>query len=450
MRGDRDDVTAGHPGRTHPVRPGPGAPSPALRTAGLAAGFVLAVVATVVVFVTDNPQVLRLAVVGAAWAFVLAALVTSRRGGGADGDPGELAAVERRAAEREAELRLAHERELERAAAARREHELRVENDLRRETEQAVRAELEALRGELARVGELRRDVAGVADMRRDIAQLAELRTGLGQLAELRAELGHLAELRADVGQLRAELTEQLSGEMLVERVLLRTQSVRTAPATAETPAPRTIDAAGWGEQAPELTAAQPAAGLQDLTGGGATRQFAAVRVESTVPDRPAPAPSVTPPPPPLDRLADRSLVEPEQAASARGSRHATPGELPEAPRERPDPWSPAGPAASAEAEPRRRRTDEAHRPGAPAEQPTEQRPVAGWERPSVPGPARPAAPSAPAGPAPDEAEPGSSRLAEILAQNGVSPSSGGRRRRRYRDDDEPDDVLSRVLGPHH
>jgi hypothetical protein len=37
-------------------------------------------------------------------------------------------------------------------------------------------------------------------------------------------------------------------------------------------------------------------------------------------------------------------------------------------------------------------------------------------------------------------------RLADILAENGVSPTTGGRRRRRYRDDDEPDDVLARVL----
>ena len=44
---------------------------------------------------------------------------------------------------------------------------------------------------------------------------------------------------------------------------------------------------------------------------------------------------------------------------------------------------------------------------------------------------------------------PGSgNRLAEILAENGVSPASGGRRRRRYREDgDGSDDVLSRVLG---
>jgi hypothetical protein len=37
-------------------------------------------------------------------------------------------------------------------------------------------------------------------------------------------------------------------------------------------------------------------------------------------------------------------------------------------------------------------------------------------------------------------------RVAEILAENGVSPATGGRRRRRYRDEDEPDDVLARVL----
>jgi hypothetical protein len=37
-------------------------------------------------------------------------------------------------------------------------------------------------------------------------------------------------------------------------------------------------------------------------------------------------------------------------------------------------------------------------------------------------------------------------RLAEILAENGVSPASGGRRRRRYRDEDGSDDVLARVL----
>jgi hypothetical protein len=46
----------------------------------------------------------------------------------------------------------------------------------------------------------------------------------------------------------------------------------------------------------------------------------------------------------------------------------------------------------------------------------------------------------------PEPAPPRNNRLAEILAENGISPSTG-RRRRRYRDEDEPDDVLARVLG---
>jgi hypothetical protein len=46
------------------------------------------------------------------------------------------------------------------------------------------------------------------------------------------------------------------------------------------------------------------------------------------------------------------------------------------------------------------------------------------------------------------ESEPATqgTRVAEILADNGVAPATGGRRRRRYRDEDEPDDVLARVL----
>jgi hypothetical protein len=432
MRGDGDDVATQRSGaRSRTARRGSEGVSPALRTTGLAVGFVLAVVATVVVFITDDPQVLRLAVVGAAWAFVLAALVTARRGGAA-ADRGDVVAVEREPAQHEAELRPAHELELE--AAARRELELRVENDVRRETERAVRADLEALRGELAgvaelrrdvaRVAELRSDVAGLSELRRDVARLAELRTDLDRLADLRTGLAQLAELRADVGRLRAELTEQLSGEMLVERILLRTQSTRTAPATAEAPAARSIDA-GRAEAAPELTAARPVIGLEDLPGGGATRQFAEVRVGSPAPERPAPGTAVAPPPPPpLDRLAERFLVEPDEAASTRRSRHSA-AEAPEPPRDRPATRTPVG--ATASAEPRRRHTDDPYRPVAPAEQPTEQRPAVGQE----------AAPDAGAG---------SSRLAEILAANGAAPS-GGRRRRRYRDDDEPDDVLARVLG---
>ena len=389
VRGERDDASA------HPVaRPA----SPGLRTLGLVAGSVLAVAATAVVFVTDDPRVLRLAVVAAAWGFVLAALVASRRSpestaaGG-----GERAAAERAAAEREAELRLAHARELEREVASRHEHELR------RTAEQSMRTELEALRAELASIGELRREMAQLAELQREVGQLAGLRREVAEVAALRQDLTGLAELRTalagldptalaelrtDVGRLRAELSEQLSGEMLVERVMLRTQSTRTTPAAApEPPEARTVEADGWSSPAPELTAALPALRVDEP--GPGTRQVAQVRPEP----RRAPAP-------PRDRPAGRSLVEPDAPA-----RTATP---------------------------------------APDELLITERPSPQRQRPPVPAPTA-AAPTAEA-PVPAEEDSGR-RLAELLAESGLTPPSGGRRRRRYREDDEPDDVLARVLG---
>jgi hypothetical protein len=215
-------------------------------------------VATLVVFLTDDARVLRLAVVAAAWAFVLAALVASRRPpDGAPRDPFERADLDRAAAEREAELR--------------------------RTTAQSVRAELEALRAELASIGELRREVARVAELRRDLAGLAELRSTL-------------AELRTDVGRLRTEPAEQLSGEMLVERVTLRTQSTRSAPAVPQ-PAPRTVEADSWTSPAHELTAAWSAVRADEPAVG--TRESDGVRAEP----RRAPAQ----PPPPL--LPDTALT---------------------------------------------------------------------------------------------------------------------------------------------
>lgn len=389
MRGDRDDG-----GSTGPASPG-------LRTAGWAAGSCLAVGATVGVFLTEDPQLLRLAVVAAAWAFVLAALVASRRSAaGAPADGGERAAVERAdleradleraAAEREAELRLAHARELQREIAARREHELRVEDDLRHTVEQSMRAELEALRSELAQVSglrwemgqlaELRREVAEVAGLRRDLADLAELRTALAGL-----DLTALAELHTDVGRLRRELTEQLSGEMLVERVMLRTQSSR--PASAGAPG-------GWEGPPPESTAAWPAVRAEAPAVG--SRQPAEVRIGSRPPaPLPTGRPLLDPPSPPP--------VEPEL---------------------------------------HRRRTDDPFPPlpPAPDELLTAGGPVAQRQRPPVPGP--PAV--APADEAPGEPV---TRLAEPIGESGLTPPSGGRRRRRYREDDETDDVLARVLG---
>jgi hypothetical protein len=93
---------------------------------------------------------------------------------------------------------------------------------------------------------------------------------------------------------------------------------------------------------------------------------------------------------------------------------------------------------------PRRRRNDDG--PADPADAATTQ-------RPAVPPPVRvddrdgyrvAVRPEEPADP---QIAPGQEkRLADILAENGVSPAAGSRRRRRYRDEDDPDDVLSRVL----
>ncbi|WP_157937142.1 DUF6779 domain-containing protein [Geodermatophilus chilensis] len=444
------DAASAH--RDGPAGRPAGPASPGLRTLGLVVGFVLAVVATGVVFLTDDPQLLRLAVVAAAWAFVLAALVASRR----PGDPVEHADLGRAAVEREAELRRAHELELQREGTARREHELRLADELRRTVEQSMRAELEALRAELAPVGELRRELAQVAELRHELAEVAGLRRDLAGLAELRTalaglDLTALAELRTDVARLRSELPEQRSGEMLVERVMLRTQSTRTAPATTEAAAPRTVEADSWTSPAPELTAAWPAVRADEPAAG--TRGPDGVRAEP----RRVPPP---PPPPPLDWLAGRRLVEPDEAAEARRTRHAATAEPPPPPLDwlasrslLTPPPPPPSPEHEDETEPRRRRTD----PPKPTATPvpddllTTERPVAQRQRPPVPGPAAPPAevpapaPTAEAH-APAAGDPGR-RVAELLAESGLTPPSGGRRRRRYREDDESDDVLARVLG---
>ncbi len=438
---------------------GPAVPS--RRILVVAGGFVLAAAATLAVFLTDNPQYLRIAVVAVAWAFVLATLAAGRRGGDR--------AV---AADREAQLRRAYEHELDLEVAARREYELELENQLRRETEQTMREELDALRGELAALAELRHQVAGVAALRSDVAGLSGLREEVARVAamrddivalgSLRHELGQLHELRDDMGRLRAELTEQLSSEMLIERIVMRTQASRLPGEPT-----RTLEAS-WGEETPrELTGGWPAVRLDEVR---ETRQFEQVRVERTdvrpspathtaaswtppapppttvfagpqpsrlgppptaapsVPDaapaEPAPrAPATTafpllppsapvaPPPSPLDWLVARELLDvPEVPAVT---------EAPSVPEVRPAPPRPA---------PRRRRSDDAELPPVPVAE------------------ARTAEQPEPAGPA---TSPGSTnRLAEILAENGVSPASGGRRRRRYREDDDgSDDVLARVLG---
>ncbi|MGY1732635.1 DUF6779 domain-containing protein [Geodermatophilus sp. SYSU D01045] len=328
-----------------------------LRVAGQVLGCVLATAATAVVFLSDDPQVLRVAVVAVAWACLGAAFAAGRRpepaAGGAD-----VAALE-------AQLRRAHEAERERDAAAHRQSELQLEARVRGEAEASMRRELDGLRAELTG---LRGDLAGLGALHAEVAAIGALR---GDLAEL-------AGLRADVGRLRAELTERSagelhppgelhhSGEMHIERVVMRTQSVRTGRDPLE-----------------PATAAWHAAVPRELGGWAAPSDGAGTAVPATV-AVPLPAPE------PLPEL----LPEPEPVA-----RVVAPPPVP-----------------------RRRRTDLPADllPPAPQEQLT-------LERPSVHAAA--AGHGRYGAPADDEA--GAARLAQILAESGVTP---GGRRRRYRD----------------
>ncbi|SNR39424.1 DUF6779 domain-containing protein [Blastococcus mobilis] len=496
------------------------------RTLVQVGGFALAIAATLAVFLTDDPQFLRLAVVGVAWAFVLATFAAGRR------------STDRVAARaREAELRQAYEFELEREVAARREYELELETELRREAEEAMRAELDALRAdlagasglrdELARLADLRSDIGTLSSLRDEVAQVAALRDDVAALTSLRQELGQLAELRADMGRLRAELTEQLSSEMLVERIVMRTQASRLTSEANDAPG-RTLDAARrWADDVPprELTGGWPAVRLDEPR---ETRQFDQVRVERAAarppvppaspvasprpPFQPSPEPSWRPSwesgsaplrretpataareslsTPPADTPATASwesatadvdtagqqahgAAEPVPRTAAfvlappsdRSRGGAPPANSPVAappvvPTPAPEPppspleWLAARSLIDAEptsfrpeVPPRRRRGDEAS--ADPAAAPTTQRPAVSPHPPIRIGDrgshrvaVREDDQAERSGPPARE-----KRLADILAENGVSPATGGRRRRRYRDDDEADDVLARVLG---
>jgi hypothetical protein len=287
------------PQREDDVTPRTGVPSN--RTLLQAAGFALAIGATLAVFLTDDPQFLRVAVVGVAWAFVLATFAAGHR------------SVERIAARaREVELRRAYEHELEREVAARREYELELEAELRREAEEAMRAELDALRDDLAgltglrdqlgRVAELRADLTAISSLRDEVTRVAALRDDVAALTSLRQELGQIGELRADLSRLRAELTEQLSSEMLVERIVMRTQASRLTSDLRDAPAPALDAAAGWSDDVPprELTGGWPAVRLDEPR---ETMQFDQVRVER--------APARPPVPPPTSMPSFRPSVEP-------------------------------------------------------------------------------------------------------------------------------------------
>ena len=226
--------------RAERVREVEGASSPARRM-WLAVGLVLAGVATAAVFLTENPLVLRIVLLAVCWAFVVAAFL----GGSRDSDRVAAAA-------REAELRAAYDLELEREVSARHAHEAALESRLRREAEEAMRGELGRLRTQLSALDRLQDDLAAVSRLRGDLDGLRQLSSQLTDLAGLRGELAGLTrlqaqlegvgDLRAELGRLRTEVTEQISGEVLVERTVMRAQSVRGPAQGADAFGGRTLD----------------------------------------------------------------------------------------------------------------------------------------------------------------------------------------------------------------
>jgi hypothetical protein len=319
------------------------------------------------------------------------------------------------------------------------------------------------------------------------------------------------------MGRLRAELTEQLSSEMLVERIVMRTQASRVPVEQGRLDGPaRTLEGAqNWVDDVPprELTGGWPAVRLEEPR---ETSQFEQVRVERTGPRPPvpppthavrpwdaplptppwelppttswpaalepeatstfaaAPAPVFTPPPirdEPVQGLPLwTSLARHEEGATAsRHSAHeapapptsafpmaaptpiaAPPVEPPPSPLEWLAARSLVEPSTSPSLRPvpHRRRSDDASPADAvdPAAAPTLQRPAVPPAKPAVRIDDRGGYRVAVRGePDPPPLTQGT-RVAEILAENGMSPATGGRRRRRYRDEDDADDVLARVL----
>ncbi|WP_138735663.1 DUF6779 domain-containing protein [Modestobacter excelsi] len=205
------------PPAAQPLAP-PAPPVPEQRRDGnrgwLVVGLLLAAGGTAAVFVTDDARYLRMALLAVCWAFVVAAFVAGNR-----------RADQVAAAGRETELRHAYDLELEREVTARLQFEVELEGRLRREAEGAVRGELAQLRADLA---------------------------GLGQL---RTEVAALTEIRGELGRIRSELTEQLSGELLVERMVMRAQSVRGPVQSAPETGGRVLVDSGNAWDSPPLAA---------------------------------------------------------------------------------------------------------------------------------------------------------------------------------------------------
>jgi hypothetical protein len=151
-----------------------------LRTVALVAAVAIALASTAAVVLSDDPEMLRLAVVGALWAFVLAAFAAPRRR-----EPEPVASDPGSALE----LRRTYEIELEKEVAARREYELQLEVYLRRELERGLAEDVAALRDE---VGRMRGEMIDRLDGELRMERIETTRLIGGSLRALRDEARRL------------------------------------------------------------------------------------------------------------------------------------------------------------------------------------------------------------------------------------------------------------------
>jgi hypothetical protein len=383
-------------------------PRPAANRAWLVVGLLLAAGGTAAAFSTDDARYLRVALLAVCWAFVVAALAAGNR-----------RADQVAAAAREAELRHAYDLELQREVTARHQFEAELEGRLRREAESAVHGELAQLRATLAGLGDLRADLAGLGQLRSEVAALTGIRGELRGLDQLRVELGGLGELRTELGQIRSELSEQLSGELLVERMVMRAQSVRGPAQPAPETAGRVLDG-GTAWDSPPLTA------------GWDVDRWSETRVVPAEPVEPVAQPAAgDDPPATTGSFAFEPTPEPVADAGSGydSSRYdallfgtSTPaGASSYDPPSDDPPWSSSSTGSTAYGS-----RHDASGYGSDATAASTDDPV----RAAAPEPS------------------GHARLEQILAESGVAAPTGARsRRRRHRDDDATDDVLARVLG---
>lgn len=381
------------------------------RLAALVLGLALAIAATAALVLTDDPQTLQLAVLGALWAFLIAAFFVARQGhgSGSGGSAGLGSSDPAAAPGTSVEL------------AQRREIELLTEVRLRREIEGGLRAELGAVREDLAR---LRHDILERWDGELRVERIA-----------VRAESTRFSGLGSTFAALQDEARRLQDDDRSF-------REVTAGPRVLDQRADRAAE-----ESEPVHPAPSPAVASPPVDEPGPAPFDSASTIEFTVipptmPAPPAPAVPAAPTPgqwapsrePPLTPVAEPPPAPAPPAGEARTADIPLPG------RSADD----TGPVFGDRPVIRRPSVDDFETTVLPRIRPDE---------PPATGPARPPEQL----PAAEGRRQRSRHEADgregvdagaLLRRLQAEPTSAGSpRRRRARDDDETNDVLARLIG---